>query len=206
MGGAGPGVGRIAALVLLGLALLVAVASARLLLDGRAHLAEAARFQASGEHERALVALEDAARAYLPGSPYPGRALHRLSLLARSHEMRGETDRARKCWEVVRRSILASRHVVQPHSDLLETAERQLGRLASPPATGGPARSALDRPRDPHPVLSLLLFLGVAAWLGGSVALLIPRSGGGSGRGRALAWLAVVGGSALWLSMSWLAG
>jgi len=209
MGGAAIGARRIAAAVLLGVAALVAVASVRLLLDGRRHLIEAGRSQAAGAHERALVALEDAARAYLPGSPYPARALDRLSLMARAHEMRGEVDKARKCWEIIRRSVLASRHVVQPAAELLETAELQISRLRVV-APGTVVSDQLARPRDPHPALSLLLFLGLVAWLGGSLTLLAapnsPRDGSGTGPGiRAKAWLAVLGGLLLWLSMSWLA-
>ncbi len=197
---------RIAAAALLGLAFLVAVVSLRLVLDGRRHLSEAASLQAAGEHERALVALEEAARAYLPGSPYPPRALERLSLAARAQEMRGETAAARRCWEVVRRSILASRHVTQPNAGMLETAERQITRLVAA-APGAGVADPVARPRDPGPILSLLLSLGLLAWLGGSVALLLVPGRPENGRkGRIVAWLAALGGLGLWLSMSWLAG
>jgi hypothetical protein len=206
MGGAAIGGRRIAAAVLLGVAALVAVASARLLLDGRRHLIEAGRFQAAGAHDRARVALEDAARAYLPGSPYPARALDRLALAARAHEMRGEVDKARKSWEIIRRSVLASRHVWQPQADLLQTAELQISRLWAG-AIDDAVSDPVARPRDPHPVLSLLLLLGLIVWLGGSATLLGVPDSPGTGFGiRATAWLAMLGGLALWLSMSWLAG
>jgi hypothetical protein len=129
--------------------------------------------------------------------------------MARAHEMRGEVDKARKCWEIIRRAILASRHVVQPQAELLGTAEFQISRLSAP-APGAGAVDPVSRPRDPHPVLSLLLFFGLLTWLGGSVMLLLARgacpSSPAGRRSRALAWLALLGGLALWLSMSWLAG
>ena len=201
---------RLAGSALLAVSIFVGLTTARLVLDGRRHLAEARGLAGEDRRREAIAALEDAARAYVPGSPYPDRALDRLAIMAKAAEMRGDRALAASVWESIRRSILASRHVIQPNRRRLEEAEREIGRLASASGSGPPDDAATARPADPSPAASILLLLGLAAWISGAAAIcLSPRSRGGSPRGRsgltAAAWAACLAGLALWIAMSWLA-
>ena len=90
--------------VLLGAAVVVAVATVRLIHSGHQRFHEARRFIDSGARDRAIVSLEDAAKAYVPGRPYTKSAIRELAIMARAAEMRGEIDRAAATWEVLRRS------------------------------------------------------------------------------------------------------
>jgi hypothetical protein len=204
---------RIIAGVLLGLATLLAVATARLLDQGRQHLEEGESLARRGDRGGAVVAFEEAARAYVPGSPYPRRACERMEIIAKGHEMRGDTRRSASTWEAIRRSVLASRHLVQPHADVLERAERELRRLRQRPSASAATDPAVDpavRPDDPSVLHSLLLFVGLLGWIGGALTLITMAGPAGEGRARALprvmAWGVCLGGLALWLTMSWLAG
>lgn len=202
----------VAAGVLLGLGALLAVVSVRLVLDGRRHLSAGESLARDGERARALVELEEAARAYVPGSPYPRRAVERMGLIAKGHEMRGDITRAMSTWESVRRAVLSTRHLAQPNRDLLERAERELRRLrrGARTANRGEGADPATRPQDPSPTASLLLFAGLLAWIGGSLALIaLPRRNGERRvrlPARLVSWIACLGGLALWLAMSWLAG
>ena len=201
----------VAAAVLLGLATLVGVATFRLWSDGRRHFEEAESLVERGEGLRAVVRYEDSARAYFPGNPYPPRALKQLAIMAKAQEMRGDTREAAATWEVVRRSILATRHFRQPNQHRLSEAERELARLQAPVEdVRGTTASPTSRPVDPSPTASLLLFAGLLAWIGGALALCLLRRGPENQarrrRQRLVAWLACLGGLALWLAMSWLAG
>lgn len=202
----------IAAGVLLGLGALLAVVSVRLVLDGRQHLAEGESLARDGERSRALVELEEAARAYVPGSPYPRRAIGRMGIIAKGHEMRGDITHAAAAWESIRRAALSTRHLVQPNRDLLERAERELRRLrrGTRAQDRGEGADPAARPDDPSPTMSLLLFAGLLAWIGGSLALIVlPRRSGGRpafSPARVVSWSICLGGLALWLAMSWLAG
>jgi hypothetical protein len=205
MRGIATSAGRIAGAVLLGLALLLAATTARLLVEGQRNLDEGLRLLAAGEEERAAVELEDAARAYVPGSPYPARALRRLALLARAWEMRGQRERSLHGWEVIRRSVLASRNVFQPHAARLVEAERQIRRLREEAAgSDGPAADPARRPDDPDPLLTILLTLGLACWLGGAAHLCLSRTR--SGRARLAGWTICAGGLALWTAMAYAIG
>lgn len=196
------------ALVLFGFAVFVALVSGRLVLESRRSLAEARGLLHAGDRRRALVELEDAAKAYVPGSPYPRAALKELTILAKSAEMRGEQERALFIWDVIRRSVLATRHFVIPNQVVLEQAERAIARLRNSAGEGVESESA-ERPPDPQPFLSLLVFLGLLTWAGSALLLcLLPRGFGDEKRSpkRALAWVGCLCGFGLWLAMCWLAG
>jgi len=199
---------RIVAAVLLSVGALLAVASTRLVLDGKGHFEQGEDLARDGDRARAMVELEEAARAYVPGSPYPRRAIERMGIIAKGHEMRGDTASARAAWESIRRSILATRHFAQPNRDLLERAERELTRIAGGDRDVSANPSA--RPEDPSPVASILLFAGLLAWIGGALSLLArPRPEGpdrAASPARLLSWAACLGGLILWLAMSWIAG
>jgi hypothetical protein len=201
--------GRIASFVLLGLAVLVLTATGRLFYEGGYHLKEAMRLQRSNDRKAAIVELEDAAKAYVPGSPYPKIALRELEVLAKSAEMRGDMLQATVTWEVARRAVLATRHFFQPHEEQLESSEREIARLRKKKDAQNKSASEPGlRPKDPNPFASLLLFLGLIGWLGGAIALcLIPLRADSAGSGiRHYAWIACFGGLALWVAMAWIAG
>lgn len=196
---------------LLGAGLLVALATGRMIRDGKERLEAGLAHADAGEAALAAAALEDAARCYAPGSPYPGRALERLSIMARAAEMRGESGTARHLWEVVRRSVLATRHVFQPNGEALRRAEGALARLdraavserSEAPAAGRPG--APPRPEDPSPLASILLAAGLLAWIAGAAFALAAPGTGARARARRAAWITSLCGLASWLVMAWLA-
>ena len=202
-------VARFSSALLFGVGTLVAVASARMFWDGYHHLKKAESLIEVGDRELAMVEYESAAKAYVPGSQYTQHALRELSILAKGAEMRGELENAMHGWEVVRRSIIATRHFYQPNLDKLEVAEREIKRLKRPEAKSTPeGTDSLKRPDDPSPLASLLLFLGTLLWIGGSLALLTTskQSKDTSSKTRMVFWIACLGGLALWIVMAWAAG
>ncbi|MDD5309921.1 MAG: hypothetical protein PHU25_21600 [Deltaproteobacteria bacterium] len=203
-----PALARLAGLVVLGAAVLVCTATGRLLFDGRRHMASGDSAREAGKRELAAASYEDAARAYVPGSPYPRRALERLALMAKGAEMRGEGVAAAARWEAVRRSILSTRHFVVPNTDLLENAERELARLRAAGEDGTKGVDPVARPRDPSAILSLVLFAGLAAWICGALVLCVVPASPGRGRSRThvTGWALSLCGLAAWLAAAWLAG
>ncbi len=193
---------NIAGGVLLGLAAFVAIVTARVYLDGKNNFETARRLDREGESKRAVASFEDAARSYFPGSPYPERALDRLTIKAKAAQMRGDIADSVTIWESIRRSVLSTRHVVQPNKDVLERAERAIVRLqalGSDPE-GSREMSRIARPRDPSPIASIILFGGLILWIGGAAALCVaPRTKAGSTAQRALAWVACLVGLGAWL-------
>jgi hypothetical protein len=206
-----PALARLAGLAVLGAAVLVCTASARLVLDGRRHMAEGDSAREAGQRDLAAARYEDAARAYVPGSPYPRRALQQLALMAKGAEMRGQTDLALYLWEVARRSVLATRHVWQPNGAILDRAERAIaklraGRATESSETTAAARTAPPRPKDPSPFGSILVFAGLLAWIFGAVWLCAAPKTEAARRGRRAAWICTACGTALWIVMAWFAG
>jgi len=203
---------RAAAAVLLSVGALLGLTTARLVIDGRTHFREGERRAREGDRERAILEFEEAARSYVPGSPYPRRALERIGLIAKAHEMRGDMPQALRAWESIRRSVLSTRHVVQPNRDLLEGAERELRRLreARRGRAGSAAMDPAARPEDPSPIVAILLFVGLLLWIGSAISLLVgPRPAEAERQlsvARLVSWVTCAGGLALWLAMAWIAG
>jgi hypothetical protein len=197
---------------LLGAAALVALSTGRMVRDGKASFEEGLKLADAGDALRAASAFEDAARSYAPGSPYPGRALDRLSIMARASEMRGDPETARHLWEVVRRSILSTRHLWQPNEEILARAEGSLAKLGATAfserseGTAAAARGAPPRPKDPSPFASLLLFAGLLSWIAGAAWLCGVAKSEAHARSRRAAWTTSLCGLALWLIMAWFAG
>jgi len=198
--------------VLLGIAALVALSTGRMIRDGGSRFDEGLRLADANDVYGAAAAFEDAARSYAPGSPFPARALDRLSIMAKGAEMRGQPDLALYLWEVVRRSILATRHVWQPNGDLLARAERAIVTLRARRTTeiaetdAVAARTAPPRPKDPSPFGSILVFAGLLAWIAGAVWLCAAPKTEAARRGRRVAWICASCGAALWIVMAWFAG
>jgi hypothetical protein len=198
--------------VLLAIAAIVGIATVRMIRDGGARFDEGRRLADAHDVYGAAAAFEDAARCYAPGSPYPARALDRLALMAKGAEMRGEQELSLHLWEVVRRSVLSARHLWQPNRDALERAERAIAKprarraAEAVEAVPAAARTAPPRPRDPSPFGSILLFLGLLAWIGGSAWLFAASGRPDAKHGRRIAWACAAGGTALWIVMAWFAG
>ncbi len=188
--------------VLLGLAAFVSIVTARVYLDGRKNFETAHRLDRAGESKRAIASFEDAARSYFPGSPYPKRSLDRLTIKAKAAQMRGDIADAVTIWESIRRSVLSTRHVVQPNKDILERAERAIVRLQmlESDTEGSRGTSRIARPRDPSPLASIILFGGLILWIGGAAALCVaPRDKARSTGQRALVWIVCLVGLGTWL-------
>ncbi len=194
--------------VLLAIGLLVAVTTLRMMLDGHRHLEAATERQRAGDRPSVLRELESAAKAYVPGGPYTTRALEELEILAKGAEMRGENEAALATWDLIRRSILATRHVYQPNAERLATAEKEVVRLSkSDSRSGSKTLSRIERPADPSVVATVLLSIGIFAWIGGAVLILgTVKKDNISKTARAVMWLMCLGGLALWLGMVWIAG
>jgi hypothetical protein len=185
----------------------VAVATVRLVNDGHRRFQEALGYTEAEDRDARVVSLEDAAKAYVPGSPYTKKALRELVIMAKAAEMRGEHERAAAIWEVTRRSILATRHLFQPNSELLRRVERNIARLSEVRFPRHGAEALTARPKDPSPLLSLLLALGLFSWIAGAALIALrPRSKAGHLLvPLPYAWLTCLGGLAGWLLMAWLA-
>ncbi len=181
---------------------LLAIITLRLTSDGRRGLDRAAAAMEKGDRDEAVIALEDAAKAYVPGARHVPRALRDLSVLARAAEMRGEEKRALNIWKVIRRAVLATRNVVQPNNDTLVEAEKAIVRLYQ----GEGSKSLLiRRPEDPSPMLSVLLVLGLCAWITGSALwVLRPGEKGAPWVSTRVSVVLCLGGLAVWLLCAWL--
>ena len=193
---------RIPAGILFGVAVLTTVSLLRLTLTAEKRVREATQLLNSGDRRAAVVALEDAAKAYFPGNFYTQKALRELAILARSEEMQGNNQGAIHIWEVKRRAILSTRHFFQPHLQDLKEAENSMMRIYGTKMPNLKKQSPVMRPRDPSPILSIVLFLGLFVWLAGSVVLAITPPVSPISKTRPLAWLASVGGLGIWLYIS----
>jgi len=188
---------------------LVTLLTVRMLVDGREWLQrgmdQLEDGAAIGEVESAF---ENAARSFVPGSPYPPRALWHLSIMARSAAMRGDSYESVHIWEVVRRSVLATRHVTQPNEDYLKLAETQIVRLRAntvdKDAMASSPDGTIQRPDDPSVVFTLFLFAGLVLWVAASFGVCLSARNRESNTRPFLAILAVFG-AGLWITMSWLA-
>ncbi len=157
-----------------------------------------------GDLKTALAELEDAAKAYVPGSPYPERALRELAILAKSAEMRGDTVLAANIWEAARRSILATRHFFQPHEAQLANAEKEIVHLRTEKGSDSALKAKMvTRPGDPPFFASLFLFAGLVIWALGAMVLC---SGGLDAGLRGVAWAVSLGGLGLWIIMAYWVG
>jgi hypothetical protein len=197
---------RGAGYVLLSIAAVTAAMTLRLMSDGSERLSEASRAMEKGDRAAAVAALEDAAKAYVPGGRHVPRALRELCVMARAAEMRGEDKAALKIWEVVRRAVLATRHFFQPNKETLIEAEKAVVRIRQKEQLRVSPETLVKRPDDPSALLSLLLFFGFSAWMTGACLLILRPS-----RKDGTAWISLpvsavicFGGVALWLSAAWL--
>ena len=106
--------------------------------------------------------------------PYAKKALWQLAILAKSAQMRGDREESLYIWETIRRAVLASRHVTQPHQEYLYEAERAIYAYRAEASFVGDKSEISTRPEDPSALFSLLLFLGLILWIGGAVFVFLP--------------------------------
>ena len=195
---------RILGVFALGIALLIGTTTVRLVIEGKQHLDEGRIQKGQGDLFRATTAFEDAAKAYVPFSPYHLRGLRELEIMAKGATMRGENERALAIWEITRRSVLASRHFWQPNEHILVRAEQAITNLRSLESHGKTTTmSPIARPKDPSPLGSILLFLGFLLWTGGAATLCLGYHHTRSWRSNWV-WAATALGLSTWLIMAWL--
>lgn len=139
--------------VLLAVAALLAAAGVlvgRVAVDSRAALRSGLAAEARGASAEAIRGYFDAARLYLPGSPWVRQAIDRLDALAGTAEAKGDLLAARHALEAIRAASLGTRSFYTPHAARLPGVERRLAHLyaltemqaaaSQPPAAGEPGR------------------------------------------------------------------
>jgi len=168
-------------LVAVGVGLARVVVVVRLLVDSRSALHAGERSEARGDRLEAVRHYQDAARLYLPASPYVREALDRLEALAATAAQSGDGPSVRAALEAERAAILATRSLFIPNSSRLTDIEHRLARLLASaedrsvaPGVSFEGRAAwhLERlarrpgPALPHVVLALA---GLGFWVGGAI-------------------------------------
>jgi len=155
----------------------LATISLRVVLEGRAAIADGDDALADRRPVDAIAAWESAARWYLPLAPHVDEAYDRLRDYAKAH-------RSMAAWRAVRRAALATRTLWQPHADDLAEANAALTELAAADverAPGGIAEPtdyaawhAQLLAADPRPSsgAAVLAICGIACWLVGMGMLL----------------------------------
>jgi hypothetical protein len=174
----------IAGIVLAG----VGALALRVVLEGRAALAEGDAASARQHHADAIAAWESAARWYLPGAPHVDQAYARLVVSARSNR-----PHALAAWQAVRRAALATESVWTPHSEDLAAANAALARARAIDPDGATAAGAdpaareawyaagLARPVRPSTPAVVLAIGGILCWLAG-ITLVVRRGFDAAGR------------------------
>lgn len=160
----------------------LAVVAGRILVDSRAALQAGRQAQEKGDGASATRHYLDAARLYVPGSPFVARALDALQAQAQAAESTGNLEAARRALEAIRAAALGTRSFYTPHADRLAAADQRLARIyaktesdAVDPGASQEVRAAwhaerLARRPGPATLPVLVVFLGLALWLGAAVA------------------------------------
>ena len=183
-------------------AILLAIVAVRVVWSSRGEWRAA--IAASGDDE--LLHLGRAARLYAPGNPYSRRALDKLAAIGRD-----DPSRALAAWRELRSAILATRSFYTPHRPLLDEANARIADLMADAELAAGTQLARDKARAwhaarlaqdeaPSVAWTLVALLGLAAWIGSAVGLLLYGIGDDDRlRPRAaLSWaLGVAGGLAL---------
>jgi hypothetical protein len=173
--------GRRWLLVAVGVALALAVVAARLLVDARSALRAGRAAEGRGDRLEAIRHYQDAARLYLPGSPYVRSALDRLEAVAAAAAQAGDGPNVRAALEAERAAILATRSLYIPHRSRLPHIEQHLARLLAAaedrsvaPGVSFESRVAwhldrLTRRPGPGPAYVLIALAGLVLWVGSAV-------------------------------------
>jgi hypothetical protein len=167
------------------LACLLALITARVVVSARDELAQAQSLLLSHDRDGAIVHLRRAARWYAPFSPYHVRALTHLSELGRAAEQAGETALALSAYRALRGAILATRSLYVPERQRLEAANERIATLmAKEPVPGMDAGKSPEQLRAEHLALlspipgpnvwwSVVVLLGFACWVSSAFAFSI---------------------------------
>jgi hypothetical protein len=168
-------------LVAVGVALALVVVAGRLLIDARSALHAGQISEGRGDRLEAIRHYQDAARLYLPASPYVRDALDRLEAVATAAAQAGDGLSVRAALEAERAAILATRSLFIPHGSRLPDIEHRLARLLAAaedrsvaPGVSFEARAAWHLERLTHrpgPDLAhvLLALSGLVLWVGSVV-------------------------------------
>jgi len=163
--------------------LLLAVVATRLLIDGQAFVSQGAAFEREGRRAEAIAAYRDAARAYVPLSPYSALGFERLFALGKQAQDEGEGKLARLAFEAYRGSALAVRSVFTPHRLVLQDVEQRLSELyaqrertrADSPGAARPRAyfaELLSAPVGPSLSRALAALFGLGLWISAVIAFL----------------------------------
>lgn len=186
--------GAVQALALI--AILLAIVAVRVVWSSRGEWRAAQA--ATGDDE--LVHLGRAARLYAPGNPYSRRAVDKLAAIGRD-----DAARALPAWRELRSALLATRSFYTPHRALLDEANARIAELMADAEVAAGTQHAREKARAwhaarlaqdeaPSVAWTLVALLGLAAWIGCALGLLL-RGVGDDDRLRprvALAWAAGV--------------
>jgi hypothetical protein len=178
-----PRLARRALQVLVALAGILTLISARVVISARQELTQGEQLLAANDRDAAIVHLRRAARWYAPLSPYHVRALTRLAEIGQAAERTGEAELALSAYRAVRGAILATRSTYVPERARLEAANRRIAVLMSKqPAPGIDAGKSEKQLFDEHLALlrpipgpnvfwSCVLLLGFVCWVASAFAL-----------------------------------
>ena len=168
-------------LISIGVTLALVVVCVRLLIESRSALLAGVRSADRGDRLEAIRHYQDAARLYLPGSPYVRQALDRLEALAASATQSGDGPVVRAALEAERAAILATRSLYTPNQSRLPGLDNRLAQVLAAaedrsvaPGVSFEARSAwhlVRLTRRPGPALPyvLLALAGLGLWVGSAI-------------------------------------
>jgi hypothetical protein len=179
------GRGRQFAIVVAGLLLALVIVIVRLLVDARSAYQSGMAAEQSGDTPEAIRHYLDAARLYVPGSPFVRGSLDRLEAMGTAAVTRGDYGTARSAYEAERAALLGARSFYIPYAKRLPDTERRLARLLAATEQHGElqgfetraawhAERLAQRPW-PRTSLVLLCLFGLGTWI--SSAILFFRKG-----------------------------
>jgi hypothetical protein len=179
--------------------------SIRVVVEGRAVLADADAARAAGDLELAIRKYEQAARWYFPLAPHVDESYGRLRAIASDP---AQPTAALPAWRAIRSAALATRSLWTPHADDLADANAAIARLSSVEpgaATTDVAWHAerLQRSERPSIPAAVLAGLGIVILLGGVIGLVrrgLDEAGRLVRRPALLSAAAIVVGVASWLA------
>lgn len=174
----------------------------RVVVSGRAALAEGDDALQRGRSADAIRAYETAARWYLPLAPHVDEAYGALRRLASGPDPAIQLA----AWRAIRGAARATRSLWTPHADDLAAADTAIANIsAGVPQAATPElawhRERLGRDSRPSGPLAAVAGFGILLWIGGAIAL-VRRGFDPAGRlirgAAGLAGIAVTVGVGLW--------